>query len=115
MKAWRYHQNGKPLDVLRMEDVDEPTAGTGQVLVRIGACALNFPEVLQIGGGYQVSAPLPHIPGSEFAGINVDTGGRVAAVNMGGGLASFAAVSGDRCLPVPDGMTDAQAAALPIN
>lgn len=115
MKAWRYHHHGEPADVLAIEDVDEPRPGPEQAMVRVTACALNFPEVLQIRGGYQLSAPLPHTPGSEIAGTEVASGRRIACVNMGGGLASLAVVAPDQCLPVPESMTDAQAAALPIN
>jgi NADPH2:quinone reductase len=115
VKAWRYHQHGEPADVLAIEDVDEPRPEPDQVLVRVAACALNFPEVLQIRGDYQVTAPLPHTPGSEIAGTDVATERRVSCVNMGGGLAAMAAVTAEHCLPVPASMTDAQAAALPIN
>jgi NADPH2:quinone reductase len=115
VKVWRYHQHGEPADVLAIEDVDNPRPGPDQALVQVAACALNFPEVLQIRGDYQVSAPLPHTPGSEIAGTDLATGRRVACVNMGGGLASLAVVTPDHCLPVPASMTDAQAAALPIN
>ena len=114
MKAWRFHQHGEPADVLSIEEVDEPRPGPDQSLLRVTACALNFPEVLQIRGGYQVSAPLPHTPGSEIAGTDA-SGRRIVCVNMGGGLASLAAAMTDQCLPVPESMTDAQAAALPIN
>ncbi len=101
--------------MLRIEDVPEPEPGDGEILVRVTACALNFPELLQIKGGYQVRLPLPHVPGSEIAGVRVDTGERVLAVALGGGLAEIAAVPLDRCLPIPTGLDDARAAAMPIN
>jgi NADPH2:quinone reductase len=115
VKAWRYHEHGEPAEVLRIEEVPQPEPRAGEVLIRVAACALNFPEVLQIQGGYQVRAPLPHIPGSEIAGTRLDTGERVLAVNLGGGLAELVAVPDERCLRIPDGMDDAAACALPIN
>ena len=50
MKAWRVHELGAPADVLRLEEVPDPVAGEGEVLVRVEACALNFPDVLLCAG-----------------------------------------------------------------
>ena len=61
---------------LVVEEVDDPVAGKGEILVDIKAAGLNFPDVLVIGGQYQVKTPPPFIPGHEAAGI-------VAAVGEG--------------------------------
>ena len=46
----------------------------GQVRVKVGAAAVNFPDVLLIANEYQISVPPPFVPGSEFAGVIVETG-----------------------------------------
>ena len=51
-----------------------PTVAPGQVRVRVGAAAVNFPDVLLVANEYQISVPPPFVPGSEFAGVIVETG-----------------------------------------
>ena len=68
MKIWRVHQLGEPLDVMHLEEADDPTAKPGEVVLDVDACGLNFPDLLQIRGGYQVKPPLPYTPGGEIAG-----------------------------------------------
>jgi NADPH2:quinone reductase len=57
-----------PPEMLRVEEVPDPVAGPGQVVVAVHAAAVNFPDVLILANRYQVSIPLPFTPGSEFAG-----------------------------------------------
>src|SRR5438874_569712 len=83
MKAVRFHQHGGP-DVLRYEDVPEPTLEPGDVLVRVRACALNHLDLWERGGLPNVTIPMPHISGSDVAGEvvastvrDVPVGGRV--------------------------------------
>jgi NADPH2:quinone reductase len=68
MRAARVHEYGPPSGVV-VEDLPSPAPGPGQVVVRIGAAAVNFADVLVIANRYQHPAPLPFTPGSEFAGI----------------------------------------------
>jgi len=112
MKAWRVHELGKPADVLRFEDVDVPTPGDGQVLVKVRAAALNFPDLLMIAGEYQVRAPLPFIPGVELTGEIADTGQRVIGGPAAGfgAFAEYAVLDAGAAWPVPDGMPDEEAA-----
>ncbi|TFV90086.1 NADPH:quinone oxidoreductase family protein, partial [Blastococcus sp. CT_GayMR20] len=77
MRAWRVHELGNPDDVLKLEDVEQPTPGPGQVLVKVRAAALNFFDNLMIQGVYQEKPPLPFTPGSELCGEIVGTGQRV--------------------------------------
>src|SRR5689334_16001132 len=77
MRAWRVHELGNPGDVLKLEDVEQPTPGPGQVLVKVRAAALNFFDNLMIQGVYQEKPPLPFTPGSEVCGEIVETGQRV--------------------------------------
>ena len=59
-----------PPEVVRVEERREPTLDEGQVLVRVQAAAVNFPDVLLIADQYQISVPPPFVPGSEFAGVD---------------------------------------------
>jgi len=114
MKAWRVHELGSPADVLAFEDIDVPTAGEGQVLVKVAAAALNFPDLLMIAGKYQVRPPLPFVPGFELTGEVVATGQRVIGGPAAGfgAYAEYAVLDADAAWPVPDGMPVEHAAAL---
>jgi NADPH:quinone reductase-like Zn-dependent oxidoreductase len=67
MKALLSHEPGGP-ESLRLTEVAEPSAGPGQLLVRVRACSINFPDVLIIEDKYQLKPPRPFAPGSEIAG-----------------------------------------------
>ena len=68
MRAVVCHAYGPPEDLV-VDDVADPVPGPGQLVVRVHAAAVNFPDVLMIEGKYQVKAPVPFTPGSELAGI----------------------------------------------
>lgn len=68
---------------LKVEEVPEPVAGEGEVLVRIRAASVNFADVLMTSGRYQVKPPLPFIMGSEFAGEVVAVGEGVRSLKEG--------------------------------
>jgi NADPH2:quinone reductase len=112
MRAWRVHELGDPSQVLRLDEVDPPTPGEGQVLVKVRAAALNFPDVLMAAGLYQEKPPLPYIPGVELCGEIVETGQRVLGSPSGGpgSFAEYALMDAAGAFPVPDGMTDEKAA-----
>jgi NADPH:quinone reductase-like Zn-dependent oxidoreductase len=74
MKAIRFHDHGGP-EVLRLEEVPDPVIGPGEALVRVRACALNHLDLWQRRGLRRVAIPLPHISGSDVAGIVVDSKG----------------------------------------
>jgi NADPH:quinone reductase-like Zn-dependent oxidoreductase len=67
MKAVRFHNHGGP-DVLRYEEMPEPVAGPGEVVVRVRACALNHLDLFQRRGLEKVKIPFPHISGADVAG-----------------------------------------------
>ena len=67
MKALLSHSPGGP-ETLRFDDLPEPTPGPGDLLVRVRACAINYPDVLIIEDKYQLKPPRPFAPGSEIAG-----------------------------------------------
>ncbi|MGY1858261.1 NADPH:quinone oxidoreductase family protein [Modestobacter sp. SYSU DS0290] len=114
MRAWRVHALGDPAEVLSFDDVEPPVAGAGQLLLRVRAAGLNFPDVLMARGEYQERPPLPFTPGVELCGEVVDTGQRVIGSPAGGpgAFAEYALMDAAAAWPVPDAMSDAQAAAL---
>src|SRR4051794_15122920 len=78
MQAWQVHENGEPSEVMRLADVARPVPGDGQVLLKVRAANINFPDVLMCRGHYQVRPPLPFTPGVEICGETED-GRRVIA------------------------------------
>jgi NADPH2:quinone reductase len=114
MRAWRVHELGDPLKVMSLDEVDQPAPGEGQVLVKVRAAALNFPDVLMAMGMYQEKPPLPYTPGVELCGEIVETGQRVIGGPSGGpgAFAEYALMDADSTWPVPDDMSDEKAAAL---
>ncbi|MGW0627343.1 NADPH:quinone oxidoreductase family protein [Streptomyces sp. NPDC002758] len=115
MQAWQVHENGEPSEVMRLQDVERPTPGEGQVLLRVRAANINFPDVLMCRGHYQVRPPLPFTPGLEICGETED--GRRVIANPAlpyGGFAEYAVADAAALLPAPDSLDDAEAAALHI-
>jgi NADPH2:quinone reductase len=112
MRAVLCKEYGPP-ESLTVEEVDDPKAGDGQVVVDVEACAVNFPDVLLIQNLYQFKPPLPFSPGAEVAGVVSSVGAGVDGVTIGdrvlastgwGGLAEKIAVGAGTLIPVPDGM-----------
>jgi NADPH2:quinone reductase len=112
-----------PPDVVRIEEHPSPTVAPGQVRVRVGSAAVNFPDVLLIANQYQISVPPPFVPGSEFAGTIVETvdgaeGFAVGDCVTGTGL--FGAFAEELVVPVaglsriPDGVDFRTAAAFGV-
>lgn len=117
MKAIRIHAFGGP-EVYQYEEVPDPAPGTAQALVAIEAIGVNFIEVYQRTGLYQV--PLPATPGSEAAGTVVavgpgvpdfHAGDRVAWQGSPGAYAERAAVPVERLVRLPEGVSTKQGAA----
>ncbi|MET9086361.1 NADPH:quinone oxidoreductase family protein [Streptomyces sp. NPDC004237] len=115
MQAWQVHENGEPSEVMRLQEVERPTPGDGQVLLKVRAANINFPDVLMCRGHYQVRPPLPFTPGVEICGETED-GRRVIAnpVLPHGGFAEYAVADAAALLPAPDALDDAETAALHV-
>ncbi|MCK1823223.1 NADPH:quinone oxidoreductase family protein [Streptomyces sp. XM83C] len=115
MQAWQVHENGEPSEVMRLTDAEPPTPGDGQVLLRVRAANVNFPDALLCRGQYQVRPPLPFTPGVEVC-ADTEDGRRVIATPAlpHGGFAEYALADANALLPAPDSLDDAQAAALHI-
>jgi NADPH:quinone reductase len=118
MLAIRLHEHGGP-DQLRPERIPVPVPGPGQALVRIGFAGLNFIEIYQRTGVYQV--PLPATLGGEAAGKveavgpdveDVRPGDRVAWASGVGAYAEYAVVPAARLVPLPDGVSTRLGAAI---
>jgi len=122
MRALVCKQYG-PVDDLVVETLDDPAAAAGEIVVDIKAAGLNFPDVLVIGGQYQVKTPLPFVPGNEAAGVVAAVGAdvtrfrpgdRVIITPAGGAFAERCAVDANRAMPIPDGLDFDQAAGFTI-
>jgi len=115
MQAWQVHELGEPSEVMRPTEVATPTLGDGQVLLKVRAANINFPDALMVRGHYQVRPPLPFTPGVEICGETED-GRRVIATPAlpYGGFAEYALADAAALLPAPDALDDAEAAALHI-
>jgi NADPH2:quinone reductase len=110
-----------PPESLVVEDVPEPVAGAGEVVLSVKAAGVNFPDVLMIDNKYQVKPPLPFSPGGEAAGVvsqvgagvgGAKTGDRVMAITGHGAFAEKVVVSADRLVAVPATMDDVTAGAF---
>jgi NADPH2:quinone reductase len=114
----RVHKTGGP-DVLRIEELPDPTPGPGELVVNIEAIGVNFIAIYQREGLYTVQRPFT--PGSEAAGVvralgsgvtEFKVGDRVVSQSMRGAYASRALVAADRAVKIPDGVTSKIAAAV---
>lgn len=121
MKGWIVRDWGRPED-MALEDLPMPEPGAGEALVKVSHAALNFFDLLMIGGKYQVKPPLPFTPGCELAGEVVKAGpgsdfrpgDRVCAQPRWGAFAEYALVENDSANRVPDGVPPLDAAAIPV-
>jgi NADPH:quinone reductase len=117
MKAVRIHNFGGP-EVFQLDEVPQPEPTENQALVRVMATGINFIDIYQRTGLYQV--PLPYTGGVEAAGTvekagpgcDLIPGSRVAWVMAPGAYAEYAAVPAARLVPIPDGVGFESAAAV---
>lgn len=117
MRAVEIVTPGGP-DVLRPVDRPVPRPAAGDVLIRVAAAGVNRPDILQRLGHYPPPAGASDVPGLEIAGTVVagdasDIGRRVCALVAGGGYAEFCVAPRQQCLPIPAGMDEREAAAIP--
>ncbi len=94
-----------------MVELPDPQPSDGEVLIDVARCGINFADTHAIRNDYLAEQSLPLIPGGEVAGTTAD-GRRVAAVMASGGYAQKVAVPEQLAIPVPDGVSDDQAAGL---
>ena len=108
---------------LVVEEIADPVAGPGEVVVRVTAAALNFFDTLITRGKYQTRPALPFSPSGEIAGVveslgpgvtGVEVGDRVAAAVGYGGARERIAVPAESLIPVPPGVSDVVASAVSV-
>ena len=124
MKCIEIRENGGPA-VLAPAERPVPQAGVGEALIRVAASGVNRPDVVQRQGHYPPPPGASDLPGLEVAGVieagdaaalaecGLAVGDRVCALVAGGGYAEYCVAPVAQCLPIPKGLTDVQAAALP--
>ncbi|MCR9147797.1 MAG: NADPH:quinone oxidoreductase family protein [Rhodobacteraceae bacterium] len=120
MRAFRIAASG---DAPRIMEIPTPQAEAGELQVKIGACGLNFADLLMVKGAYQDTPDAPFTLGMEVAGtvasLGADTygpepGTRVAVFGGHGGLADYGCFPADRAVAIPDSMSFTDAAAFQV-
>ena len=122
MRAWQVRGRGAPREVLVQVDVPVPEPGPGQIRMRVLAAGVGLPDVYMCRGSYALTPELPFTPGQELVGI-VTALGEGAQAGLGdrrmatsafhfrhGSFAEECLAGDDFAMPVPDAMSDAEAA-----
>ncbi len=113
---------GEP-EEMTFAEVETPSPGAGQVLIRNRACGLNFFDLLQCQGKYQSRPAFPFTIGAEVAGTvaavgegveHLAVGQRVLSLPRGGGFAECTLAKASRTYPIPESMSYEQAASMPV-
>lgn len=122
MQAIRFHEFGKPPEVLRLEPLGLPPLEQGEVRLRMLAAPVNPADLNLIEGTYGVKPPLPAVPGIEGCGEVVESrsadfqaGDRVIVLRRAGSWASHIQISADHLFKLPTGIDPLQAAMLKVN
>lgn len=136
MKAGIYHEFGEA-DVIKYEDVETPSPGEGEALIRVKSCAMNSLDTRLRSGKSPRPVDLPHIGGIDISGVVEETGSGVEGVGAGdrvvvnpavrgekglsiigsnrhGGFAEYVSVPAKNICKIPDGLSHDDAAVLPI-
>lgn len=109
---------------MRIVEADKPKPGPDQVLIEVKAAGINFAELELTKGKYPALKPLPYILGFEAAGIVAELGSQVKGVNVGdkitaivssGGFADYATADASAVIPIPKGISFAEASTIPIH
>lgn len=120
MKAIVCNQFG-PVNTLEYKDVPEPELKPDELLIKVEAAGVNFPDGLLVQGLYQLKPPTPFVPGSEVAGTiealgdkvpHLKVGMRVAGLSMLGGFAEKVSINCMQVMPIPQNLPFEQAAGL---
>lgn len=121
MQAAGFDAPGGP-EVLQLRDTQVPKPGPGEILVKVAYAGVNRPDVIQRQGHYPPPPGASPIPGLEISGeaallgegvVPGLLGQRLCALVAGGGYAEYCLAKAEHCLPVPEGLPLAEAAALP--
>ncbi|MBM10794.1 MAG: NAD(P)H-quinone oxidoreductase [SAR202 cluster bacterium] len=120
MKAVRLNEFGG-VDVLKVEDVPEPTPRPHHVLIKVDSAGVNYADILRRGGNYP-GPGLPSSMGLEAAGTVMEVGSDVTGISVGqkvmgmgpGGQAEYVAINGNLVFPYPDSLDPVVAGGMPI-
>jgi NADPH2:quinone reductase len=122
MKAVRAHRWCGPRDLV-IDEIDRPHPNANEILIKINSASLNFPDILLIAGKYQLKPEHPFIPGLEVAGTVAELGPGVSGFDRGqrvlaqlglGGFAEYAVANVSSVQPIPESMSDDEAAAFAL-
>src|SRR5216684_5363749 len=112
------------LESLRVIEVEKPKPGATEILLEVKAAGINFAEIEMTKGRYPAVRKLPFVMGFEAAGIVVETGSQAKNVKVGdkitaivssGGYAEYATADAGFAIPIPDGISFADAATIPVH
>src|SRR5580700_8601368 len=122
MKSWQVHAFCEP-EQMTLDEIPLPEPGPDEVRIANRAAALNFFDILQIQGRYQIKPPFPFTPGAEVSGVvealgtdvaGLAVGDPVLAAPMAGAFAERTVTPASRVFPMPRGMDFPEAAAMPV-
>jgi NADPH2:quinone reductase len=122
MRVAQFSEFGGP-EKLTIEELPDPSPGLGEIVIGISAVGLNFFDTLVLRNKYQMSPPLPFSPGAEVAGTiesvgpdvpDLSAGQRVVAFIGGNGCREKVLTKAKNAIPIPDGVSDEAAAAIPV-
>jgi NADPH2:quinone reductase len=122
MKALLCTELGNP-ELLNVSEVDMPNLGDDEVLVKVEAAGVNFPDALLVQGKYQIVIDPPFIPGNEICGVvesagsnvSIPTGTKVIGLPPIGGFAEYVSINKNLIIPVNSEFDVLSGASLPIN
>jgi NADPH:quinone reductase-like Zn-dependent oxidoreductase len=118
------HRFGAPADVLICESAPAVASAPSDVVVKMLASSINPSDLVSVSGAYAFRLPLPFVPGFEGVGVVDAIGAEVSGLRMGqrvlplgsaGGWQSCKVLPAEWCIPVPDDLSDAQAATSYVN
>lgn len=124
MQSVRFRQFGNPAEVLRVEEIERPVPGAGEVLVKMRARPINPSDLLTVRGLYGSLPVPPATPGLEGMGevaevgegvSHLSAGQRVIPLGVAGTWAEFIVAPAERVIPVPDAVSDQTAAQFVVN
>lgn len=111
-------------EVLQVVELPTETPGPGQVRVRVRAAGVGSTDLVMLTGGYRYAPKMPFVPGYEVAGVvdalgagvtSFEVGQRVASLTVYGGFAELVVRDAEHFIPIPDGVSDQDAAAVVLN
>lgn len=122
MKALLCTELGDP-ELLNVSEVDMPNLGDDEVLIKVEAAGINFPDALLVQGKYQIVIDPPFIPGNEICGViesagsnvSIPTGTKVIGLPPIGGFAEYVSINKNLIIPVNSDFDVLSGASLPIN